>query len=151
VTRRFSTPGVYAIKLRVVDNGGASAVSTVNLIIASCLRTARCKPTLTATTTPKRDGKAPFAFVTRGKLGMPSGVRRAEGCAGRVVIQAKSGAKTIASRSVRVDRFCRFTGRITFPDRSKLGSAQSLRFVVRFRGNSLLASRTARAQTVRIA
>jgi hypothetical protein len=107
-------------------------------------------PALRASTTRTSSGGAPYVFVTKGRLTVPAGVRRADGCTGRVSIQVKAGGRTISTRRVRVDRSCAFSGRVTFGDASRFGSERSLRFVVRFQGNTLLAPKAARVQTVRI-
>lgn len=99
----------------------------------------RQTPGLTAKTTPKKDTKAPFRFKTTGRLILPSGVSRSEGCTGRVSIQVKSApAKTISNRRAKIDRTCRFSKRVTFKNAKRFPKSGKLEFNVRFQGNKIL-------------
>ena len=99
--------------------------------------------------TPTRDRFAPFEYRTTGRIRLPRGVTRAQGCKGRVSIQVKRGSKTISSRRVALGKKCGFSSRVVFYDRRRVGNG-TLRFVVRFLGNSVLIPRsglTLRART----
>ena len=92
--------------------------------------------------TPTRDRFAPFRYRTTGHIRMPRGVTKAQGCRkGRVSIQIKRGSKTISSRRVALGKKCGFSSRVTFHTRRRVGFG-SLRFVVRFLGNSVLIPRS---------
>jgi PKD domain-containing protein len=148
-THTFARGGVYDVGLRVTDPIGASAVYNFKVLVG-CTTDGRCIPTFTSRTSPTRDRKAPFSFTTTGKLTVPPGIRPVDGCTGKVVLQVLRGKRVVLSRTVSIDRFCEFLKSWKFKDRKKLGKAKTLRVVAKFRGNSLLTSRTARGQTIRI-
>ena len=128
------------------------AVDTVQQTASAVrpLRVMRFAPRLLiGKVTPTRDRFAPFAYRTTGRIRLPRGVTRAQGCKGRVSIQVKRGSKTISSRRVALGSRCGFSSRVVFHDRRRVGSG-TLRFVVRFLGNSVLIPRsglTLRART----
>jgi len=97
--------------------------------------------------TPKRDRARPFRFRTRGRLVRPAGVTRRAGCRGTVLVQVKTGRRTISARRARLGKRCRFASRVTFHRASRLGRGR-LKFVVRFSGNRVVAP--GRARTVRV-
>jgi YD repeat-containing protein len=148
IAHKFPTAGVFKVALRVTDNAGATATTTVDVIVTS----SRVKPGLTASVSPKRDRSLPYVFTTKGRLRLPSasGLRAADACNGRVLVQVKRGKRTLSSRRVRVGRTCRFTSKVTFRDRKRLGTSRTLRFSVRFQGNKLLTPRSTSVKTVRI-
>ena len=153
IAHKFPAAGVFKVALRVTDNAGATGTSAIDVIVSgtACTTTSRCRPRLSASVSPKRDRSLPYVFTTRGRLGLPSGVTKTLGCKGRVSVQVKNGKKTISTRRVRVrSSTCKFTSKVSFKDRKRLGSAKSLRFTVRFLGNSLLSPRKASVKTVRI-
>ena len=137
--------GRNTLVLVAVDTAGqtASAVRP--------LRVARFAPrALVGTVTPTRDRFAPFEYRTKGRIRLPRGVTRLQGCGkGRVSVQVKRGSKTISSRRVALGKKCGFSSRVVFYERSRVGRG-TLRFVVRFLGNSVLIPRsglTLRART----
>ena len=152
IGHKFTKAGVFKVGLRVTDNAGATGTTTVDVIVSqSCAVNSRCRPGLSVTVRPTRDRSLPYVFTTRGRLRLPAGVRKADGCKGRVLVQVKRGKRTISSRRVRVrSSTCRFTSKVTFRDRARLGTAKKLRFSVRFQGNRVLTPRSARVKTVRI-
>jgi len=97
--------------------------------------------------TPRRDRARPFRFRTRGRLVRPAGVTRRAGCRGTVLVQVKTGRRTISARRARLGKRCRFASRVTFHRASRLGRGR-LKFVVRFSGNRVVAP--GRARTVRV-
>jgi Ca2+-binding RTX toxin-like protein len=119
----------------------ASAVRTVSV--------PRFTPTgLTAATTPKRDGKAPFEFTTRGRLELPPGVTPAAGCKGTVAVSFKAGRKTISTRRVELGSNCTYSSKVTFRLPRRL-SPRTLSVVAVFAGNDVLLPKTAARHTVR--
>ena len=113
--------------------------------------TPRVAPTsLTTRVTPGRDPRAPFAFRTTGRIGLPAGVTRARGCLGRVSVQIKRGANTISTRRTNVRRDCTFASTVVFSDRRRLPRrGGTLKVTARFLGNPALLRFNGRPVTVR--
>lgn len=105
---------------------------------------------LSASVTPARDLSAPFVFRTSGRLTLPGGITRAQGCNGRVSVQIKRGGTTISTRRVTLSSSCTYSLRVSFASRSRFGTAARLRFTARFLGNALLLPDTAPARFARV-
>ena len=89
----------------------------------------RVPPLLSATVSPRRDRRAPYRFVTRGRVSAPRGVA----CGGGVVaVQVKERGQTISTRRARVRADCTFRSAVTFARPGRLS------FRVRFGGSELL-------------
>jgi hypothetical protein len=99
---------------------------------------------------PSRDTTAPFAFRTSGRLTLPSGITRAQGCNGRVSVQVKRGTRTISTRRVNLTSTCTYSSRVSFANRSRFGSATRLKFTARFLGNALVLPDSASSRFARI-
>jgi hypothetical protein len=126
-----------------VDTAGqtASAVRVVNV--------PRFKATsLTAATSPKRDGKAPYTFTTKGKLALPSGVAPAAGCKGTVDVSFKAGTKTVSSRRVTLKPDCTYSSKVTFKLPRRL-NPKILSVVVVHGGNEVVEGVQAKRHSVR--
>jgi len=85
-----------------------------------------------------RDRRAPYRFSVSGRLVLPRGVTRAQGCRGTVALRL--GA---VSRTARVGARCTFTARLTLPRRGRA------RLRVSFRGTAALAPVPARTRALR--
>ena len=111
---------------------------------------ARAKPRgLQLSVTPRRDRTRPFRYVARGKLLLPSGVTKANGCgSGTVRVQFSSGGKPIAAKKAPVNANCRYRVVTTFVNRSRIVKGK-LRVTARFSGNKFLRGISARALSVR--
>jgi uncharacterized protein DUF4394 len=105
----------------------------------------RVKPGLTVTIKPKRDRAKPFKFKVKGRLALPDGVAKADGCKGRVRITAKRKTKRFARTFTPVGKACGFAKKVKLRKAGKRGKA---RFAVRFGGNRALTPRTV-AKTVK--
>jgi hypothetical protein len=105
---------------------------------------------LSATVTPSRDTRAPYAFRTSGRLTLPSGMTRAQGCSGRVSVQVKRGTRTISTRRVTLTSTCTYSSRVSFANRSRFGSATRLKFTARFLGNARVSPDSAPSRFARI-
>jgi len=107
----------------------------------------RQRPRLAAKVRPNRDRRRPYRFRIRGRVKLPSGVRKADGCRGevRVRIKRKGRSRTVTRARAKVRRSCRFSRRVRLGGR-RLGRRGTLRFTVRFRGNALLLPKTVRRQ-----
>jgi hypothetical protein len=104
----------------------------------------RRRPGLSVSVSPRRDPRLSYRFTTRGTVKLPSGVSKAKGCTGRVRVTVKRAkGKTLSSRLVKVSSSCRFTSVLRIDDRRRLGKSRrgTLRFTVRFQGNSRLLPR----------
>lgn len=99
---------------------------------------------------PHRDRRAPYRFTTTGTISPPAGVSRTAACAGQVTVQVKAGRKTISTRRARVTPACRFRSSVSFGDRQRFDGRRSLRFLVRFTGNAVLARRSAKPRSIRV-
>lgn len=105
---------------------------------------------VTARTTPGRDRRAPFRFLTTGRVVLPSAVRSAVGCdEGVVAVRVKAKRKTISTRRTTLKSNCTFASRVSFRDRRRFTRSGRLRFQVRFTGNDVLTARSARTRGVR--
>jgi hypothetical protein len=105
---------------------------------------------LTATVSPARDARAPYRFVSRGRLALPAGVTPAQGCReGVVSIQVKASGKTISTRRAALTRTCTFRSAVTFADRRRFTRDGRLTFTVRFTGNAVLKRTAAIVRNVR--
>ena len=104
---------------------------------------------LSAAVTPGRDTRAPYRFTTSGRLNLPAGVTRAQGCAeGEVAITVKRGRRTMSTRRATLRRDCTFRSTISFRSRPGLGGGR-LRVAARFLGNDVLRPVSAPTRTAR--
>lgn len=150
--RAYAAAGVFNVRLRVTDNSGASTETVRQVTVtgsSATLRRARPR-SLSARTTPSRDRRLPFVYKTSGRLTLPSGVARVDGCAGRVTITFKVGKKTISRRTTALRSSCSYRTSVTFRDRKRIGRRTRLRVIVRFQGNKFLTPKSARTRTVRV-
>lgn len=128
----------------ISDNQGSA------FIVARLYDLPKVNPrSFTASTKPRRDAKRPHTFTTRGRLGLPNGVNRSQGCRGRVSVQVKAGRKTISTRRTSVRRTCTYTSRVTFKNNKRFTKSGVLTVRARFLGNDVLRRKSARAHRVR--
>ena len=111
---------------------------------------ARVRPrSLVVTVSPGRDRRAPYRFVTRGRLSLPTGLSPATSCrGGRVSVQIKRGTKTLSTRRVSLRSNCTFSSAVQFA-RSRRVARGSLKVTARFLGNAVLQAIRAPSRTVR--
>lgn len=117
---------------------------------AAAAAVARRRANITASVTPARDLTAPFVFRASGRLSLPSGMTRAQGCNGRVSVQIKRGGTTLSTRRVSLTSSCTYSLRVSFGNRRRFGTATRLKFTARFLGNALLFPDTATARFARV-
>lgn len=110
----------------------------------------RRRGSLSARVTPSTDLRVPFVFRTTGRLTLPSGVTRAQGCKGRVSVQVKRGGTTISTRRVSLTRSCTYSLRVSFGNSRRFGRSKKLKFTARFLGNALVLRDTAPSRFVRV-
>ena len=101
-------------------------------------------------TTPRKDAKAPFTFRTSGRISLPSGVTKANGCKGTVLVTFKAGAKTISARRAKLSKSCTYHSKVTFHIPSRL-HPKSLKAHVAFRGNAVLSPKGSKNIKVKVA
>ena len=107
-------------------------------------------PGVSARTTPRRDARRPFRFTTSGRVRMPAGVTRAQGCAtGDVAVVVKAGNKTISTRRSALTRTCSYRSSVSFRSRKRFTKRGRLTVRVRFLGNAVLGPRRAKSVAVR--
>jgi X-Pro dipeptidyl-peptidase (S15 family)/X-Pro dipeptidyl-peptidase C-terminal non-catalytic domain len=88
---------------------------------------------------------------TTGRLILPRGVTRKQGCRGRLSIQVKARKRTISTRRPFVrHKNCRFASKVRFRHRSRFGRAKRLTVRVRFGGNAKLTPASTKVRRVRI-
>ena len=136
--------GRNTLAVVAVDTGQQTAVAT------RTFRVDRFTPTITGRVTPGRDTRAPFTFVTTGRMQLPADVTALAGCGDGVVsIQVKAGGRTISNRRARLRKDCTFGSNVTFGSRKRFGRTRALRFTIRFTGNEVLKRSLAVARNVR--
>jgi len=96
------------------------------------------------------DLRAPFRFTTTGRLTLPRGVAKANGCKGKVSVQVKRGSTTISTRRVSLRKDCTYSVRVTFVDAKRFAHVKSLKFTARFLGNALVLPATASPRFARV-
>ncbi len=131
-----------------VANDGAldSAPATVSVTVAReepSYYVSKRKPRLTARARPKRDPRKPFAFRVDGKLIRPTGVDRADGCKGTVVIKAKKGRRVIGKRRTGIKSTCKYKARVKL--RNSAGRRGKVKFQVTYLGSDVLFGARAKA------
>jgi hypothetical protein len=128
------------------DSTGLTATATRAVTVS------QFKPSkLTASSKPKTDKKAPFAFTTTGTLKLPSGVTAKQGCAGTVSVTFKAGSKTVGTGSAKLGSKCGFSSRVKVALGSgKKPKSQKLKVSVTFAGNTTLTKVSAKSYKVKI-
>ncbi|MEO8688300.1 MAG: CocE/NonD family hydrolase [Solirubrobacteraceae bacterium] len=88
---------------------------------------------------------------TTGRLILPKGVSRKQGCRGRLSIQVKARKRTISTRRPFVrHKTCKFGSKVRFRHRSRFGKAKRLTVRVRYAGNAVLTPAKTGVRRVRI-
>jgi PKD repeat protein len=127
-SRSFATPGRYTVRLRVVDNGGASQTTSADVTVVPS------SSPVSAASGPKLLSPFPVVrisgIVTRAGIRVrlltvdaPAGARikircRSRGCPYRLrsrLIESRAGRATGPARASRLVRFRRFKGRLLRP------------------------------------
>ncbi len=138
---RVSAPRQITIANRGATTGQPPRPMTMTMTMTGRVKAAR----ITASLRPSRDRRAPYRFTVSGRVILPSGVTRAQGCGqGRFSVQYKAGRKTISTRRTTLRSSCTYRSTVRFRNRKRFGRRTRLTVRVRFLGNDRL-----RAQTVR--
>ncbi len=96
------------------------------------------KPQLTIKARPKRDKKKPWRYRIGGRLLLPAGVSKAEGCEGRVKVRIARANKTVAVRRPAVRGNCKYHTRIRVANKNLKKRRGQLRVRNKFPGNAVL-------------
>jgi len=104
---------------------------------------------LSAKVKSRRKGRG-VTFTVSGKLELPAGVRKADGCAGRVTIRIKAGKRTIANRRDELSKDCRYKKEVTFRKPRLFGDARKVRIFAVFEGNKVLKPKKAEKRTAKV-
>jgi Ca2+-binding RTX toxin-like protein len=105
---------------------------------------------ISAKTTPKKDGKVPYTFKTSGRVLPATGVTNLQGCTGgHVTIAFRAGKKTVSSRRVATKANCTYSSSVTFRIPSRLNPSK-LTVLVRFLGSSVLGPRSHKSYSVKV-
>ena len=128
---------------RVVQNGDGNTGQSGGPRVKAKRITAKLKPS--------RDRRRPYRFTVSGRLTLPSGVSRAQGCgSGRFSVQTKAGRKTISTRRARLSSTCSYKVRVSFKNRKRFGRRSKLSIRVRFLGNDRLRAQSVRTLRARV-
>ncbi len=74
-----------------------------------------------------------------GRVSLPAGVTKAQGCSGAVKVTVKAGSRTIATRTAKLSRSCTYSARLP-------RSSRRLKVRATFGGNDVLRSRSSPSQ-----
>jgi Big-like domain-containing protein/PA domain-containing protein len=130
--------GADSFKYAANDGAADSAAATAKVTVdpPAGYYDQKKKPKITAKARPKRDKKKPFVFKVSGRLKLPSGVSKANGCKGKVSIKAKKGKKTIGSKKTSIKKSCSYKTKVKL--RKNAGKRGKAKFQVKFLGNDKL-------------
>jgi hypothetical protein len=109
-------------------------------------------PTVKATTTPKKKTHRPFVITTNGSVSHPSSIPTANACFGDASIKYTVNGRQVASTLAPVLGNCTFSASTTFkklPAKLKRHKkTETLKVVIRFRGNGYIGPSAAKTDTV---
>lgn len=125
----------------------ALAVGTVRDDDNGTAPVSRKRPKVSLRVKPARDRTKPYAFALSGRLTLPSGVNRAGGCTGKVVITVKrANTRTVKAYTATLRSAC------TYKVTAKLPASvrpASLKATARFGGNAALLPARSAARSLR--
>ncbi|MDA0172911.1 Ig-like domain-containing protein [Solirubrobacter taibaiensis] len=145
LTTSFTSPGLrrlgahFAGDMDFLD-ADAALVLTITGPPTNTVPLRRPQPArgLTLKASPSRDRRAPYRFALSGTLQLPGSVAQADGCSGRVTVEAKLKSRRIVRKTTTVNRACRFS--TTFPVTRK----GTVSVTARFDGNDSVGAASAR-------
>ncbi|HEY6891484.1 MAG TPA: PKD domain-containing protein, partial [Solirubrobacter sp.] len=154
----YAQPGTYHVVVTAVDALGSTTSRATDVIVAAAASDPPVTPlpiselspappaaTPTAAPThtpaPRKPSKNRSIKFSRGYV--TPGVSRAKACHGKVTLTLKTGKKTLASRTARLDSKCRYSATFSVR-RSLLEGRSSLTVIVKFGGNKYLGATTNR-------
>lgn len=95
----------------------------------------RIKPKLTLAAQPRRDRRAPYSYLLKGRL-KGSFARSPEVCRGKVAFTVRQGRRSVATTNARLSANCTYRTRITILGKRVRGrGVAELRVSGRYAGN----------------
>ena len=91
--------------------------------------------------TPSTDTTAPYVFTATGKLKLPPGMSKADGCQGVIVTRFRYKGTVVATRFNELNGSCRFTTSVGFSATQPTAKG-TLRVRSKFGGSDFLKSKT---------
>lgn len=104
---------------------------------------------LSSSTSPKRDKKAPYRYTTSGKLSLPSAVSARDACGNGFVVVTYSSGRTHVNMLASLSGSCTYRTNVSFGSRSALARNGRIHVSARFLGSSVVNARSSSSQTVR--
>jgi hypothetical protein len=92
---------------------------------------------------PTRDRSKPYAFTFSGKVTLPTGVTKANGCKGTVTITLKKGKKTVTSKKATVRKDCTYSAKVKVTKKAKMTAS------AKFGGNAAVGAKSSAKINVR--
>jgi hypothetical protein len=92
---------------------------------------------------PSRDRSKPYSFTFSGKVSLPAGVTKANGCKGTVTVTLKNGKKTVTTKKASVKKDCTYSAKVKVSKKAKMKAS------VKFGGNSAVGAKTSATINVR--
>jgi nicotinamide mononucleotide (NMN) deamidase PncC len=121
--------GGQSLRLVITDARGASAEVSRSIVVAKF----RAKMKLSVKTKALRHSLA--RRTISGRVTLPAGVSRRQGCNGTVTLVIKRAGHSVLNQQVRVSKACKFSRSLTTKR-----ARQSFTAKARFGGNAVLAS-----------
>jgi hypothetical protein len=100
---------------------------------------------LSLAATPARDRKGPYTFTVKGRIALPAGVAKQQGClAGTVKITGKrDGKSAFTPKTAKLRKDCTYSTTVTIARKG------AVKLAARFSGNTVLKAKSSPARTVR--
>lgn len=112
---------------------------------------ARPPRAMSARVSPGSDTRRPHRFRVTGAVTPPDGISVADACTGgTVLVQAKAGRNTIATRQASLRPDCTYAVTLSFNRPRRFGSQTRLRFIARFLGSARMSQITAATVSARV-
>ena len=124
--------------VRLAGTGTAAPVATPTPVTPVPTTVPTPSPTATPKPAPK-PSSVRVAIPFRSSFAPPPGLTRKKACSGKVTVQLRAGARTIATRTARLNRRCRYKVTFDIPRAAARGRSR-LKIVARFHGNRYLAA-----------
>jgi hypothetical protein len=147
-TRSFASAGPHHITAHFTGDedflaADAALDETINAVPTTLASPKPAAPRgLSMSAAPKRDRRSPYRFTISGALQLPTTVTKADGCTGKVTVEAKLRSKRVARKTATLTTECRYKTTVTAPRKG------SISITARFAGNTHLTAIGARAVKV---
>lgn len=135
VTRSLTRAPTFLATLTLPSSRDTDREPRLHCYLDRTCKRPRLRPTLRASTNPRRDLRPPWSYMTTGALELPTGAL--DRCSGTVIVRIKYRSRKISQRRAAIRDDCRFSSRVTL-GRSRSNARRTrgpLRLRVRFTGN----------------